>query len=85
MNIQEAIQSGKPFRRKGWVNDDIYVVYDWNDIALALATDPGTSVELDVQDILAEDWYTRNDVNLVGQVQTDQSVLHLSTRYDVKP
>ena len=58
MNVQEAIQSGKPFRREDWVDDEIYVVYVKNDIALSLEGDFCTSIELDVQDILAEDWYT---------------------------
>ena len=61
LNIQEAIRSGKPFRRKGWANDDIYVVYHRNDIVLTLATDSSTSLELDVQDILADDWYLRDE------------------------
>ena len=59
MNIQEAIRSGKPFRRQGWVDDDIYVVYEEHDIALTIETDSCMSIELDVQDILADDWYTR--------------------------
>ena len=61
MNIQEAINSGKPFRRKGWVDDEIYIVYSKNDIALTLESDFCTSIELDVQDILANDWYTREN------------------------
>jgi hypothetical protein len=61
MNIQEAIRSGKPFRREGWVDDEMYVVYFKNDIALSLEKDFCTSIELDVQDILAEDWYTREN------------------------
>lgn len=61
MNIQEAIQIGKPFRRKGWADDDIYVVYEQNDIVLTLETDSCISIELDVQDILADDWYARED------------------------
>lgn len=65
MTIQEAINSGKPFRRKGWVDDSIFVVYEKNDIVLSLDTDFQTSIELDVQDILAEDWYTREDVRVV--------------------
>ncbi|HSL46874.1 MAG TPA: hypothetical protein VK897_25780 [Anaerolineales bacterium] len=60
MNIQEAIKSGKPFRREGWVDDDIYVVYVENDIVLTLETDFSTSIDLDIQDILADDWYTRD-------------------------
>jgi len=61
MKIQEAISSGKPFRRKGWVDDAIYVVYENDDIVLTLETDSCTSIELDVQDILADDWYTHDD------------------------
>jgi hypothetical protein len=64
MNIQEAIRSGKPFRRRGWPDDGIFVVYVENDIVLTLEKDFATSVELDVQDILAEDWYTREDAGL---------------------
>ena len=59
MNIQEAIRSGKPFRRKGWVDDCIFVVYEEHDIVLTLETDSTIPIELDVQDILADDWYTR--------------------------
>jgi hypothetical protein len=65
MNIQEAINSGKPFRRKGWVDDAIFVVYEANDIVLTLETDSCMSIELDVQDILADDWYLREDLRLV--------------------
>ena len=65
MTIQEAINSGKPFRRKGWVDDSIFVVYEKNDIVLCLDTDFQTPIELDVQDILADDWYTREDVRVV--------------------
>ena len=72
MNIQEAIKSGKPFRRKGWLDDGFFVVYPEHDIVLALETDTCISIELDVQDILANDWYTREDVHevyeLPGQV-----------------
>jgi hypothetical protein len=66
MNIQEAIKSGKPFRRKGWVDDDIFVVYQKDDIALSLESDFSTSIELDVQDILADDWYTREDLPIAS-------------------
>jgi hypothetical protein len=62
MNIQEAIKSGKPFRREGWVDDEIYVVHAENDIVLTLEKDFCTSIELDVQDILADDWYTRDAI-----------------------
>ena len=62
MNIQEAIKSGKPFRRTGWVDDNIFIIYEQGDIALAVESDPSTSIELDVQDILAVDWYTRDEV-----------------------
>jgi hypothetical protein len=64
MNIQEAIRSGKPFRRRGWPDDGIFVVYVEHDIVLTLEKDFSTSVELDVQDILAEDWYTRADADV---------------------
>lgn len=69
MNIQEAIRSGKPFRRKGWPDDGIFVVYVAHDIVLTLEKDFSTSVELDVQDILADDWYVREDVDLVPQAK----------------
>jgi hypothetical protein len=62
MNILDAIRSGKPFRRRGWPDDGIFVVYVEHDIVLTLEKDFATSVELDVQDILADDWYTREDV-----------------------
>jgi len=62
MNIQDAIRSGRPFRRRGWPDDGIYVVYVEHDIVLTLEKDFSTSVQLDVQDILAEDWYTREEV-----------------------
>ena len=65
MNIQEAINSRKPFRRKGWADDVIFVVYEKDDIVLTLETDSCTSIELDVQDILADDWYTRDQVRVV--------------------
>jgi hypothetical protein len=61
MDIQEAIKSGKPFRRMGWVDDDVFVIYDSHDIVLTIESDPLSTIELDVQDILAEDWYTRED------------------------
>lgn len=64
MDIQDAIKSGKPFRRKGWPDDGIYVVYVEHDMVLTLEKDFSTSVELDVQDILAEDWYTREDLDV---------------------
>jgi hypothetical protein len=65
MNIQEAIKSGKPFRRRGWVDDNIFVVYEEGDIVLLIETDRYTSIELDVPDILAVDWYTRDEVSVV--------------------
>ena len=63
MNIQDAIKSGKPFRRRGWSDDGIYVVYVEHDIVLTLEGDPGCIIELDVQDILADDWYLRKDID----------------------
>jgi hypothetical protein len=65
VNIQEAIKSGKPFRWKGWVDDDFFVVYEKDDIVLTLEADYSAFVELDVQDMLADDWYTRDDVQVV--------------------
>ena len=62
MNIQDAIKSGKPFRRRSWPEDGIFVVYVEHDIVLTLEKDFSISIELDVQDILADDWYTREDV-----------------------
>jgi hypothetical protein len=64
MNIQDAIRSGKPFRRRGWPDVGIFVVYVEHDILLTLEKDFSTSVQLDVQDILAEDWYTREEVGV---------------------
>ena len=61
MDIQDAIRSGKPFRRRGWPDDGIFLVYLEHDIVLTLENDFSTSIELDVQDILADDWYIRND------------------------
>jgi hypothetical protein len=66
MNIQDAIRSGKPFRRIGWVADDMFVLYEEDDTVLTPETDPDTPVELDVQDILADDWHTcESEVNHV--------------------
>jgi hypothetical protein len=62
MNIQQAIKSGKPFRRSGWFDDGIFVVYPEHDIVLTLEQDTSTPIELDVQDILADDWYIRDNV-----------------------
>lgn len=61
MNIQDAIKSGKPFCRKAW-GDELFIAYSQDDIVLSLATDFSISIELDVQDILAEDWYTRDEL-----------------------
>ena len=72
MNIQEAILSGKPFRRKSWLDNGVFVVYPEHDIVLTLETDLNIAIDLDVQDILANDWYIREDVHAVyrtpGQV-----------------
>jgi hypothetical protein len=66
MKIQEAINSGKPFRRKGWFDDQMHVVYTENDMALTPKEDFCTSLELDVQDFLAEDGYTHDAACLTG-------------------
>lgn len=68
MNIQEAIQSGKPFRRKAWPADGIFVVYPEHDIVLTLETDHNTAIDLDVQDILANDWYIREEIHAVYEM-----------------
>ena len=64
MNIQEAIKTGKPFRRMGWMNEDVFAMYSAHDIVLVLESDPLVPVELDVQDILADDWYTRDQIHV---------------------
>jgi hypothetical protein len=63
VNIQDVIKSGKPFRRESWV-DDIFLVYLDRDIVLTVEADRDMSMELDVQDILADDWYTRDAFDL---------------------
>ena len=73
MNIQEAIKSGRPFRRKGWIDNDFFVVYEKDDIVLTLERDFCTSIELDVQDILADDWYTRQAVDAVPRAGCTQT------------
>lgn len=65
MKIQDAIRSGKPFRRRGWPDDGIFAVYVEHDIVLTLEKDFSTSIVLDVQDILADDWYTHQDAAVV--------------------
>jgi hypothetical protein len=80
MNIQDAIKSGKPFRRRGWPDDGIFVVYVEHDIVLTLEKDFSTSVELDVQDILANDWYTREDADAVPQAKYLRTSKYLSFR-----
>jgi hypothetical protein len=67
MNIQEAIKSRKPFRRRGWLDDGVFVVYPVHDIVLTLETDPSLAIALDVQDILADDWYTREEAPVSHQ------------------
>ena len=79
MNIQEAIKSGRPFRRKGWLDDDIFVLYEKDDIVLTLETDSCTCIELDVQDILADDWYTRDDVGVVPRAMRAQTPAYISS------
>ncbi|HEU0294601.1 MAG TPA: hypothetical protein VFR47_17810 [Anaerolineales bacterium] len=63
MNIQEAIKSGKPFRRRGWGDGHIYIVQQLNVTVLTIESSPDISIELEVQDILADDWYTRDDLH----------------------
>ena len=80
MNIQDAIKSGKPFRRRSWPEDGIFVVYVEHDIVLTLEKDFSTSVELDVQDILADDWYTREDLDVVLPAKYMHTSKYISSR-----
>jgi hypothetical protein len=61
MNIQPASSSGEPFRQSDWLDDGIFVVYPDHDVVLTPETDQSMPFELDVRDILAGDWYTRDD------------------------
>jgi hypothetical protein len=67
MNIQEAIKSGKPFRRKGWPDDDVFAVVEnpEEDFIAVMETDRFAGLEFSIQDILANDWYTRDDFRVV--------------------
>lgn len=60
---KSPIKSGLPFRRKGWADDDVFVFVERpeDDIVAVMETDPLSSVGFDIQDILADDWYTRPD------------------------
>jgi hypothetical protein len=69
MNIQEAIKSGKPFRRRGWGDGHIYIVQQLNLTVLTIESSPDISIELEVQDILANDWYTREGVHEAYELQ----------------
>ena len=59
MTIQEAIKSGKPFKRSGWM-ESMWAIVDWDDNEW-LHPDGSGGVyyhpdELTPQDILATDW-----------------------------
>ena len=55
MNIQEAIKSGKPFKRKEWDNYDWLFVNPQGNICV-WGEDQGEWNPLDAEDILATDW-----------------------------
>lgn len=67
MTIQEAIKSNKPFRRKGWPDDGIFAIVEdpSSDFVAVMETDKFQFVEFSIQDILADDWYTRDHVLVV--------------------
>jgi hypothetical protein len=62
MTIQEAIKSGKPFRRESWQSDmyDQFVKVDYD---LNIIRDARTNVEIEilVSDILATDWIIKDN------------------------
>ena len=59
MTIQEAIKSGKPFKRKGW-REEMFAIAELDDDEWLFADGSGGVYyhpdELTPQDILAEDW-----------------------------
>lgn len=60
MSIQEAIKSGKPFRRESWPEEFFVICKDPDvDFLLFMELDPYRSIDISVQDVLAVDWYTR--------------------------
>jgi len=63
MNIQEVMKAGLPFRRRGWIDDDVFIVYEKGDIVFTMEEDDLSSANIDCEDILSEDWYIKNDCN----------------------
>ena len=59
MTIQEAIQSGRPFKRIGW-GDDLWAIVDWDDNDWVYPDGSGGVYfhpdELKPHDVLATDW-----------------------------
>ena len=59
MSLQEAIGSGRSFRRKGWPDDGIWLTAKPGDECFLDATAPDDeprAVEINIDDILANDW-----------------------------
>ena len=58
MLIQEAIESGKPFRRQGWPPDDIWYIVNFPNEDMVALDEYTQSYPLEptIQDILANDW-----------------------------
>lgn len=61
MTIQDAIKSGKPFRRQGWDEVEVfYLIYRPGMDDEAFPTEDGDGIcSPTCEDILAEDWYTK--------------------------
>jgi len=56
MTIQEAIKSGKPFKRDAWI-DSAWMYVEENIFKM---TNEILDTTLEVDDILADDWFTKN-------------------------
>lgn len=56
MTIQEALKSGKPFRRKGWTD-----WYKRDGVAYINLSDRREYRDVHPDDILADDWEVRNE------------------------
>ncbi len=60
MTIQEAIKSGKPFRRKGWSDEWPYFVYDKHHEVMLTDDDKKEELwDLSFKDITPDDWETK--------------------------
>ena len=61
MTIQEAIRSGKPFRRKSWADENMWMVVDRARFSWAFtSTGMGYFTSLDPSDVLADDWEVKS-------------------------